>query len=144
MVATTETILVETDFLFGINPKDKLHNYVLKITSLHENNVIKCYVSSSAFVEFRTVLYSHGKKPNEVHEALLIITDFLRKRKIEEIPLRSEHVIIADYLRSKYPNLSFFDALHAGVALVEKITLVSYDTIYSQINEISWKSFRDF
>ena len=53
-------------------------------------------------------------------------------------------MILADHLRSKYPNLSFFDALHAGVALVEKIILVSYDTIYSQINEISWKSFRDF
>ena len=133
-----------TDFLFGINPLDKLHNYVVTIAKLSKERKIYCLVASSAFMEFRTVLYSRGKKPIEVLEALSIIKDFIKSNNIMEIPLKGEHIIAGESLRVRYGELTYFDALHAGVALVEKAMVVSYDDVYSRISELKWKSITEF
>ena len=137
-------VLVETDFIFGLNPRDILHPYVERIISLHTQGLLKCYLVGTALIEFRTVLYSHGLKSHSVHEAIAIVIDKLNEYKIEVISVKPNHILSADFLRTKYPQLSFFDALHAGVAYEEKVLLVSYDKTYSQIKEISWKRITQF
>ncbi len=137
-------ILVETDFIFGLNPRDKLHPYIKGILKLHRQGDIRCYLAGTALVEFRTVLYSHGLSSKEVYEALIIIFDKLGEYNIDVIPIKPNHIITADFLRTLYPQLGFFDALHAGVAYEEDMTLVSYDEMYSQIEEISWKRITQF
>ncbi len=131
-------ILVETDFLFGLNPEDRLHKYVIRLISLHKRKKLQCYLAGTALFEFRTVLYSHGLKSSDVHEAFLIILNTLEENDVDVISVRPKHILSADYLRTRYPELTFFDSLHAGVALEEGIPLASYDRIYERIEEISW------
>ena len=131
-------ILVETDFLFGLNPNDKIHSYVKRAITLHKKGALKCNLAGTALFEFRTVLYSHGLSSTDVYEATLIIAHKLKEYNIDVIPTKPQHILSADFLRTQYPQLSFFDALHAGVAYEESLPLVSYDDIYSEIEEISW------
>jgi len=95
-------------------------------------------------MEFRAVLYSRGKEPSEVLEALSIVREFLRSSNIGEIPLKSEHIISGETLRMRYRELTYFDAIHAGVALIENMTIVSYDEIYSRLEEIKWRKITEF
>ncbi len=135
---TSKEILVETDFLFGLNPEDKLHSYVKKIINKHNKGEISCRLAGTALMEFRAVLYSHGLTSDKVYEALLIIINALNENNISIIPVRPEHIMAADLLRTKYSSLTYYDALHAGVAYEEGILLVSYDDIYAKIREINF------
>ena len=135
---------METDFIFGLNPEDRLHPYIDRILNLHRQGNLRCYLAGTALIEFRTILYSHGLSSQEVYEALIIVFDKLEEYDIDVIPIRPSHIIAADFLRTLYPQLSFFDALHAGVACEEDIVLVSYDEVYSQIEEISWRRITQF
>ncbi len=141
---TSEEILVETDFLFGLNPEDKLNEYVKKIINQHNRGKIICKVAGTALMEFRAVLYSHGLSSKEVYEALLIILNVLSENKIEVISIKPQHLIMGDLLRTKYNILTFFDALHAGVAYEEGIKLVSNDNVYSKIKEIEFMQINKF
>ncbi|MEM2849380.1 MAG: PIN domain-containing protein [Candidatus Bathyarchaeia archaeon] len=38
-------------------------------------------------------------------------------------------------LRSKYKTLTYFDSLHAAVAIVEDLEVVSYDRTYADLAE---------
>ena len=42
-------------------------------------------------------------------------------------------------LREKHENLGYFDSLHAAVAMVESLELVSYDKEYRKIVNLSYQ-----
>lgn len=56
---------------------------------------------------------------------------------IELIPLREPHIAAGGTLQRKYDRLNLFDAVHLGTAEILDETLVSTDTLYPTIDEIS-------
>lgn len=70
-------------------------------------------------------------------ERLTRVREPLQHEGIELVPLRAEHVSAGDALRRRYDRLNLFDAVHLGTADVLDETLVSTDTRYPSIEEIS-------
>ncbi|KPV65404.1 MAG: hypothetical protein AOA65_0195 [Candidatus Bathyarchaeota archaeon BA1] len=109
--------LAETGFLFGLRRGDRQHDAVMKILEICIKGLLKVQVLSSAVVEAKAVLYSRGLKPREVEEACSLMDVQLIGAGIEEYtPLTLADATLAERLRSQYPKLTFFDALHVATA----------------------------
>ncbi len=63
---------------------------------------------------------------------------------IEACPLKVEYHREAFILRSKYSALTYFDSLHAAVAIIENLTLISYDRIYAGLTEVKYIHPEDY
>jgi len=127
-------ILVETDFLFGLREKDKLHSQVLKILNMHKRGEIEVQVLSSALLEARVVLYSEGFDPKVIMEIIELMETILLEYDVNTyVPILPVDTIIAENLRIKNDKLGFFDSLHAAISMRTGIPLLSSDKIYDEI-----------
>ena len=136
--------MVETEFLFGFQPKDKHYDVV--------SSVLKAYMAAkpfslhypvSALIEIREVMASHKKDPTERLNALTFIKAKAVSQGLLEIGLFSNDLILCEDLLMQHPFLTFFDGLHASVSLNNKFSMVSNDKIYDALG-IKRLSFKDF
>lgn len=134
--------LVETDFLFGLRPSDRYYSKVENALKLAQKKQVELKVISSAIFEIRTVLYSQGKRPEEISKILTLMKKKLDEHNVKEEIIQVDDFILADYLRSKYDELTFFDALHAAMSKRRKIPLYGNDAVLKKLKFIS-KSFAD-
>ncbi|MEM0481984.1 MAG: hypothetical protein QXM16_03735 [Nitrososphaerota archaeon] len=72
------------------------------------------------------------------------LSNLLRFRMIETYPLKAEYHCESFILRSKYGTLTYFDSLHAAVAIIENLTLVSYDRICAGLTEVKYIHHEDY
>jgi predicted nucleic acid-binding protein len=86
---------------------------------------------------------SHGKTATERLNALTYMKAKATALKIQEISLSSDDLILCEEVMAQHINLTFFDALHASVALSNKLTIVSNDEAYDKA-EAKRISFKDF
>ncbi|MHA1232757.1 MAG: hypothetical protein ACTSPQ_19160 [Candidatus Helarchaeota archaeon] len=135
--------LIETDFLFGLRPSDKYYIKVKKMLELSKNKKIELKITNSAIFETRTVLYSQGKNSKEIYTILTLMKEKLNENNIKEEYVRFDDFILADYLRSKYPELTFFDSLHVAVSKNRNIPLCGNDSVLINLGFII-KNFNDF
>jgi hypothetical protein len=70
-------------------------------------------------------------------EQLTRVSEQLEADKIELIPLEVSHVEAGSELQRKYATLNLFDAVHLGTARVLEETIVSTDTLYPEIEDVS-------
>ena len=70
-------------------------------------------------------------------ERLTTVNESLTDEGIELVPLREPHIAAGGTLQRKYDRLNLFDAVHLGTADILDETLVSTDTLYPSIEEIS-------
>ncbi|QCC47525.1 type II toxin-antitoxin system VapC family toxin [Halobellus limi] len=68
---------------------------------------------------------------------LTTVNESLAAEGIALVPLREEHIEAGGALQRRYDRLNLFDAVHLGTADVLDETLVSTDTLYPSIEEIS-------
>lgn len=80
----------------------------------------------------RAVLYSQGKTFREVYSSLIYLKRKLAHHAVLEEPTSIDDYILADKLREDYPELTYFDSLHAAAALRRNETLVSNDDVYGR------------
>jgi len=125
--------LVETEFLLGLRPSDKWNNLVREIISLSKMKNFSISYALSALLEIRAILYSHGKDAGFVHRAIAHLKAKLDEEGIEELPLTSDDIILADKLREEKPEATYFDVLHAAIALKNSLTLISNDAIFQRL-----------
>ncbi len=126
--------LVETDFLFGLREGDRVHDKVSKALRLHRSGEINLSLLSSAVVEFRVVLYSHGLGPGAVAEAAGLALAELADAGVREcVEVSLEDLVIAERLRQEHEELGFFDSIHAAAAKRRRTPLLSADEIYSRL-----------
>ena len=124
--------LVETEFLLGLRPSDKWNNLVNEIISLSKMKNVSINYTLSSLLEIRAILYSHGKKAGFVHRAIAHLKAKLDEEGIKEIPLTSDDIILADKLKEE-TEATYFDVLHAAVALRTNLTLISNDPIFQSL-----------
>jgi len=123
-------VLAETEFLFALRKGDRHHNAVTRILEVCTRELLKIKVVSSAAVEIKAVLYSHGFKVREVEEACSLMDAQLVETHIDEyVPLTLADGTLAERLRAQYPKLTFFDALHVATARRLGKPLLSNDPV---------------
>ncbi|MEM2971387.1 MAG: PIN domain-containing protein [Candidatus Bathyarchaeia archaeon] len=139
--------MVETEFLFGFQPKDRRYNIVSRILRVYvETKSLRIYYPTSALVEVRMVMASHGKSAEERLKALTLIRAKASASNLSEIGLSSDDLILCEEIMMQGLAQTFFDALHASVALNNNLTVISNDEVYDKIGvkRVSFKDFLNF
>jgi len=138
--------MVETEFLFGFQPKDKHYDVVSSILKAYTvKKVFSLYYPASAIVEVREVMASHEKSSEERLNALTFIKAKAVSFGLSEVGLFSDDLILCEDLLMQHGFLTFFDGLHAAVTLNNRFVVVSNDETYDKlgIERFSFKSFLD-
>jgi len=136
--------MVETEFLFGFQPKDKHYDVVSSILKAYmATKPFSLYYPVSALVEIREVMASHKKDTAERLNALTFIKAKAISFGLPEIGLLSDDLILCEDLLMQHRFLTLFVGLHASVALNNKFSMVSNDEIYDEL-DIKRLSFKDF
>ena len=105
---------------------------------------MKLQVLSSAVIEVKAVLYSHGFKGRHVEEVCSLMDAQLIENGVSEyVPVTLADAVLAEVLRNQHPQLTFFDALHIATAKNLDKPLLSNDEDYPSIwmKTISFKDF---
>lgn len=132
--ADDEGVLVESEFLFALRRGDKHHHEAKKILELCRKGLVKLQVLSSAVMEVKAVLYSHGLKGKRVEEVCSLMDAQLIMGGVSEYaPLTFADAVVAEVLRNQHPQLRFFDALHIAAAKNLDKPLLSNDKDYPAI-----------
>jgi len=126
-------MLIETDFLISlVRENDRHHIRTLKILEKLRGRI---KLSPYALTELDLLVWSNTFKVKDKELFFKLLEETLNYYTIETLKPKFTHVAKAYELREKY-SLSFFDSLHAAVANIENIPLMSYDKTYSKIKEI--------
>jgi len=139
--------MVETEFLFGFQPKDKHYDVVSSVLKAYmAARSFSLYYPVSALIEIRGVMASHKKDSGERLNALTFIKAKAISSGLLETGLSSDDLILCEDLLMEHGSLTFFDGLHASVALNNKFAIVSNDQTYDElsIRRLSFKDFLDF
>ena len=136
--------MVETEFLFGFQPKDKHYDLASNILKAYTaTKPFSLYYPVSALVEIREVMASHKKAAEERLNALTFIKTKAVLFGLHEKGLSSDDLILCEDLLMQHRFLTFFDGLHASVALNNKLLIISNDDVYDELG-IKRLSFKDF
>mgnify|MGYP002155002637 CR=1 FL=1 len=136
--------MVETEFLFGFQPKDKYYDIVSSaLKEYSAKKPFRLYYPVSAIVELREVMASHEKSSEERLNALTYIKAKAVSFGLSEVGLFSDDLILCEDLLMQHEFLTLFDGLHAAVALNNRFAVVSNDETYNKlgIERLSFKSF---
>jgi predicted nucleic acid-binding protein len=87
----------------------------------------------SALVEMRGVMATHRKDTAERLEALTFIKAKAVSSGLREIELSSDDLILCENLLTEQRFLTFFDGLHASLALNNGFSIISNDDIYDEL-----------
>jgi len=139
--------MVETEFLFGFQPKDKHYDVVSGVLKAYmATKPFSLYYPVSALIEIRGVMASHRKDSVERLNALTFIKAKAISFSLIEIGLSSDDLILCEDLLMQHRSLTFFDGLHASVALNNEFSMVSNDQVYDElgVKRLSFKDFLEF
>lgn len=128
-------MLVETDLLLAlISSGDKHHSEAVRLFDKYAGKIA---LSPYSLIELNLLLKSGVvivEDPSLFYEAL---GNLMKYRGVGTYPPKAEYHKVAHALRRKY-GLSYFDSLHAAVALTEDVELVSYDRVYEAVAEVKY------
>ena len=128
--------LIETGFLLALNPRDRNHGWALKLLEEGRRGLVELYISPAAPVEVSLILRSRGLSEEEVREALEAMEDaILLYTRPRYVQLSLVHVALAARFRSRHSELTFFDSLHAAVAVAEGLAYYDLDGVLRRIIE---------
>ncbi len=138
-------ILVETDFLFGLNKRDNLYPIVIELLRRHKRGKVDLAVSSAAPLEVSLVLLSRGFSLDTIAKVLELMDMKLAEYKVNNfIPIGLDTTIRSLELRNKYEKLTFFDSIHIAIAATTGFTLLTSDMIMKTVMEAEGISYIDY
>lgn len=122
--------VVDTEFLFALNPKDKRHAKALEMLSMENLKV-----PDTALFEFQAVLRARGRNAREITRAMRALK-YIFGKKIKEVQTISiDLFILQAEIEEKY-GLSYFDSLIAASALSVDGVVISNDRDFDRIDEL--------
>jgi predicted nucleic acid-binding protein len=136
--------MVDTEFLFALQPRDKHYGLVSRILERYsKNRSLSIRYPVSAILEIREVMAGHQKNATERLEALAFIRAKTASLMIRETELSSDDLILCEEMLAQHRFLTYFDGLHASVSLNRKLPIVSNDKVYDEIG-VKRISFEEF
>ncbi len=125
--------VVDTEFLFALNPRNLKHNYALNILREYSGKLL---VPDTVLSEFIVVLRSHGKNLQEVKEALKALKKIFSTYNLKEVSTINTHLLIIHVDIMKKYGLTFFDSLIAASTLIVGDTIISDDSDFDKIPDL--------
>ena len=124
-------VLVETDLLLALLKKDdRLHGYAKGIFKRGNVNL-----SPYALTELNALFLSGRLETDNYELFMLSLGDLLAYCDVKILVDKPVYHGIAWRLRRLY-GLTYFDSLHAAVALTERMPIVSSDPIYGRVKGV--------
>ena len=124
--------VVDTEFLFGLGPKDANHEATMKALSRGDLSV-----PSAAMLEFQQVLRARGRKPQDVAEAISAIRKIMEENDVQEGPwINSSTLVLQCEIEVEY-GLSYFDSLIAATAMITGEDVISNDEDFDRIKGLT-------
>ena len=107
-------VLLETSFLMALNPRDRNHGWALQVLEKAKQGDVIIHISPAALIELALILKSRGFNEGSIREAIEAMNDIIVLFTKPRYPkLTLDVVAYAVELRTRYKNLTFFDAIHA-------------------------------
>ena len=129
-------VLVETDFLFGLNAKDNLFPKVLRILEERKKGRLKVIISSTSPIEVFLVLLSRNMSYEAITKVIKLMNTKLAEYRINDFaPITLDVVVKALELRMKYKQLTLFDSIHISLAKTLNIPLLTSDNVILKVME---------
>jgi len=121
--------LIETDTIYAfLNKKDNYHKYAYNIINQINEGILNVKISSACLIELQLVY-----KSKEIeYEFETDIIELQRINNVEWTILDVSSSLTAIHLRKRY-DLSFFDSLHAGIAINLDKQIISQDKAYDNV-----------
>lgn len=125
---------METDFLFGLREKDRLHQHVMKALVDHREGRVRLELSSVSVLEVMVVALSQGVGWEQLATALRLMDIELGANNLGGyLPLSLSDACISLGMRLENNDLNLFDSLHASVAKNNGLGILSSDPIYDSL-----------
>ena len=132
--------MVETDFIIAsINRRDPLHSYSMRILERKSELLLSPY----SIVELDVLVRSGNIRLKNYAMFFKDLDGFLSYHDIGILSDKASYHAKAEELRSRY-GLTYFESLHASVALIEGLTIISSDTVYGRVENLRYVHTRKF
>ena len=123
-------LIVDTEFLFGLNPADRHHNGCRKILEDLSNQLI---IPGFAVFEFVLVMLSRKKNVSEARAALEALQKITLKYKVREAKIGLEEIIEGLRVLETYPTKTFFDGMMVAAALLADKEIIGNDESFENV-----------
>ena len=128
-------VLIETDILIAlVRKRDRHHKEAL---TLFEEQGEELLLSPYSIIELDALIWSNALRVKDKQEFFALLSETLNYYNVKTIYPSPLHVCKAYQLRSNY-GLTFFGSLHAATAIIERLTLISYDRSYGRVKELNY------
>ncbi len=133
--------LVETGFMLALNPRDRHHEWAMKVLEEAARGEIVLFISPAAPIELSLVMRAKGREDRDVLQALRAVEEVIRRyTKPRFPPLGLRELVYAAELRMRHPDLTFFDSIHASVAILNKLTYYDLDEVVGEVVAVELRS----
>jgi len=116
-------LLIETDILIAAMDKEDPHHQEARSVISTSRPIL---LSPYSLLELDLLIRSGKIEIEDIYAFWNELNEMLRHHNVKIIPPKPSYHAEAHNIREKY-GLSYFDSLHAAVAKIEKIPIVSYD-----------------
>ena len=131
--------LVETGFMLALNPRDRHHEWAMRVLDEARRGEIVLHISPAAPIELSLIMRARGFSDHDVARVLDAMSTIIARYTRPRYPqLGVRELAYAAELRTRYPGLTFFDSIHAAVTITHRLTYYDLDeTVRSTIaNEL--------
>ncbi len=127
-------VIVETDFIIALSSTSDVHHF--EAVRVLQKNIGRLKLSPYALVELDLIVKTGRLEVSlpAYYESLHKLLEFYGVTIVEPSPT---HFALAWKLRKEY-GLSYFDSLHAAVAVATKEPITSYDEAYKRVREVKY------
>lgn len=119
-----------------ISPEDRHH---AESAELLEKVLSGSSLSPYSLIELDLLLKSGEIVVTELKAFFEALGNLFRYRDIHTLVAKPYYHGEAQELRGKHDGLTYFDSLHAAVAIIEDLELVSYDKEYTKIDTLKYR-----
>lgn len=125
--------MVDTEVLFGLNPKDRRHRDTLSRLQELRGKRKRIFAPDTALLEFQAVLRSIDRRPELIRIAVLGLRKALELNAVEESKTIDSILLAKQSEIEERYALTYFDSLIAASALALDGEVISDDTAFEMV-----------
>jgi len=131
--------VLDTEILFALNPKDRLHSQALRLLAELRQEGLRVYAPDTSILEFQVVLRSLDKSPLVIRKAILGLRRALEINGVTEASTLDSELIARQCEIEERHGLTFFDSFIAASTLRLDSVIISDDRSFDRLLGITRK-----
>jgi len=125
--------VLDTEVLFALNPKDRLHSQALRLLAELRQEDLHVYAPDTSILEFQIVLRSLDKSPPVIRKAMLGLRRALEINGVAEASTLDSELIARQCEIEERHGLTFFDSFIAASTLRLDSVIISDDRSFDRL-----------